>query len=406
MTTQNFARSGSGAFVTGVTYNDTDNNNFYSIGEGVGGRIFELLSGGAVIGSTVSAASGGYALAVSGIGSYEVHVTGPGLNADVGANLVLNGTNIKIDLTDNNTIETNASAILTRSSANLTLIGVQNLAGYGNNLNNSIVGNGGDNTIYGLAGNDTVDGAGGNDVLLGGDGQDLIRGGAGADTILGEAGVDFLYGDAGNDVLWGGTEGDTISGDDGLDWLLGQSGNDVLIGGYGINVYVGDDGVDVMYPNVSTLETQVFYGGADNDTATGSEGTDWFLGGEGNDTYWGRGGSDMFYGEAGNDHIHLDEANVPIVPGGDYAWGGAGEDRFYANAVLSGVNVIMDFSAADGDMLVLSQSAYASYAQLAAASVESAGYLILPLNPLYPDGAIYLYGFTSAELTSANVLLV
>ncbi len=42
--TQNFAVSGPASFVTGVAYNDTNGDNFYSVGEGQGGITTELMA--------------------------------------------------------------------------------------------------------------------------------------------------------------------------------------------------------------------------------------------------------------------------------------------------------------------------------------------------------------------------
>ena len=50
--TQNFAVSGPEAFVTGVAYNDTNGDNFYSVGEGQGGITTELRLGSTLLGST------------------------------------------------------------------------------------------------------------------------------------------------------------------------------------------------------------------------------------------------------------------------------------------------------------------------------------------------------------------
>ena len=60
MVTQDFGTSGSAHYLTGVAYNDINHDNFYSMGEGVGGVKFAI--GGA---STLTADAGGYALAAS-----------------------------------------------------------------------------------------------------------------------------------------------------------------------------------------------------------------------------------------------------------------------------------------------------------------------------------------------------
>jgi hypothetical protein len=202
MTTEDFARSGTKVFVTGVSYNDNDGNKFYSMGEGVAGRAFELLSGNTVTGSAAGMSAGGYAIGVTATGVMELRVTGAGLAADIGASFTLGGANVKIDLTGSGTLEANTSITLTRATPNLTLLGLENLSGTGNGFNNVIVGNAGSNTLSGGAGADT---------LSGGPGNDNLNGGSGVDTAS-FSGAFRLYNVSGNP-----TSGATVSGPDGSD---------------------------------------------------------------------------------------------------------------------------------------------------------------------------------------------
>ena len=64
------------------------------------------------------------------------------------------------------------------STPNLTLLGIENINGIGNDVANIILGNKGNNTLNGGAGNDT---------LTGGGGVDRFDGGAGDDTVHAEA---------------------------------------------------------------------------------------------------------------------------------------------------------------------------------------------------------------------------
>lgn len=72
---------------------------------------------------------------------------------------------------------------------NLTLTGMDNLYGFGNALNNRMIGNSGDNYLSGLDGNDRLVGGSGADVLVGGAGVDTMSGGTGADIFVLEAPV-------------------------------------------------------------------------------------------------------------------------------------------------------------------------------------------------------------------------
>ena len=68
--------------------------------------------------------------------------------------------------------------------------------GYGNELDNLIIGNSGNNVLYGRDGNDTVRGASGNDIVYGETGNDTLEGGSGSDRFYGGAGKDkFVFRD-------------------------------------------------------------------------------------------------------------------------------------------------------------------------------------------------------------------
>jgi Ca2+-binding RTX toxin-like protein len=79
---------------------------------------------------------------------------------------------------------------------NLTLTGAGAISGFGNNLNNTIIGNLADNVLSGGFGNDVLSGSGGDDDLLGGAGNDSLFGGTGVDVLTGGLGVDLLIGGA------------------------------------------------------------------------------------------------------------------------------------------------------------------------------------------------------------------
>jgi Ca2+-binding RTX toxin-like protein len=171
-------------FVTGVNYTDADNNDFYSIGESNAGRTVQLFSGATLLDTQTTANAGGYSLTTTTNGLLEVVYSSGGLASSQGAtfvNAVGNTQNIKFDLTDGNTIETNTSATLTRNSLNLTLLSIENVNATGNAFNNVLKGNKGDNVLSGANGNDVLDGGDGNDTLNGGTGNDTIKGGNGTD---------------------------------------------------------------------------------------------------------------------------------------------------------------------------------------------------------------------------------
>ena len=334
MTTENFAKSGSNIFVTGVTYNDTDNDDFYSIGEGLGSRTVTLLQNGSSVATTTSAAAGGFSLGTTVTGPVEVRFSGGGLAATMGVSVSLAGKNVKVDLVDGNTIQSNVTAQLTQSSANLTLLGIENVNGTGNDLANTITGNKGNNTLTGEGGNDTLIGGAGVDTYLGGSGDDIIRaesndnlaqsfGGEGFDKlyITGSApsGLDYaangfeelwvngvLVGSTssppppppppppsppppspppppppspteateGNDVLAGTSGNDTINALGGNDHIDGAAGADIMIGGTGNDTYVVDNSGDVVNETngsgVDTVLSSVTFSLASTTTTKGN----------------------------------------------------------------------------------------------------------------------------------------
>lgn len=167
MTSQNFGYDvASDVFVTGVHYNDTDNNDFYSIGEGQGGRTVEIYSGATLLGSGSTTAAGGYGVELTTSGQVEVVFSGGNLAQTYSVFITLSGLNAKVDLVDGNIIETNFAATLGQHASGLRLLGVENVSGTGNALDNTITGNSGNNTLEGGMGSDTLVGGNGTDTAV------------------------------------------------------------------------------------------------------------------------------------------------------------------------------------------------------------------------------------------------
>jgi Ca2+-binding RTX toxin-like protein len=183
MTTENFATSGSGSFVTGVAYRDNVKaDNFYSIGEGFSGLSVKLYNGsGSLLKSGTTASAGGYGLKTTATGTVECVFSGAALTGTIGAKFKMGSSNVKVDLVDGDDIEANVTVTLTRDASGLRLIGIQGICGYGNAANNVMFGNSGGNVLKGLAGADTINGGNGNDFLVGGIGADSLTGGYGND---------------------------------------------------------------------------------------------------------------------------------------------------------------------------------------------------------------------------------
>ena len=173
MVTEDFAKSGSSVFLTGVVYSDNDHDDFYSIGEGVAGTTI-AVSG---TGSTTSALAGGYTLATTaGVKAVTIGV--------MTFSIDLSGGNGKIDLVDGTLIKSSASLTITSGVPRATLLGVADLTLTGAAGAETLTGNKGNNALSGGGGNDTLIGGAGNDTLTGGSGDDQLDGGSGTDSAV------------------------------------------------------------------------------------------------------------------------------------------------------------------------------------------------------------------------------
>ena len=188
--TQNFARSGSKVFITGVAINDKDGDNFYDIGEQRAGIVVDAIKSGAIIASDSSGTAGGYSIGVSA-GTYQVQFHGGDLLRAVNCTVTASG-NVKVDLAGSAEILCSASVVLGSGASTATLLGVGNINATGNTGANALVGNRGANTLAGVDGNDKLLGALGNDKLLGGNGLDTLTGGGGKDQLTGGSGRDVF----------------------------------------------------------------------------------------------------------------------------------------------------------------------------------------------------------------------
>jgi Ca2+-binding RTX toxin-like protein len=184
----------------------------------------------------------------------------------------------------------------------LDLTGINDINGFGNALDNTIVGNTENNVLNGGAGDDLLVGRAGDDVYdvdtagdivqeAAGEGYDRVRAsinytlgsnvealgltgmaaldgtGNGQDnTIVGNAGANLLKGGGGNDTLEGAGGADQLEGEAGRDTLRGGDGNDILYGGAGADTLdggAGNDTIDIQIDDLATGES--YNGGAGKD---------------------------------------------------------------------------------------------------------------------------------------------
>jgi Ca2+-binding RTX toxin-like protein len=190
MTTEDFARSGTSNYLSGVVYEDADSNRFYSVGEGQGGISATLRSGATVLASTSTWNSGGYTLPTSASGALQISFTGGSISGEADATVIVASQNVKVDLVSGDKILSSATTTIGGSATRLQLLGITAIDGTGSDLPNIIWGNRAANDLFGMAGNDRLNGGAGNDNLDGGAGRDYLAGGAGNDTLTGGAGGD------------------------------------------------------------------------------------------------------------------------------------------------------------------------------------------------------------------------
>ena len=175
------------------------------------------------------------------------------------------------------TIASSVSYSLSANVESLSLTGDAAINGYGNELDNYIIGNNKNNTLNGRAGDDHILGRQGDDVLDGGSGADTLRGGQGDDIFvvdqIGDSvieweneGIDtvqtlrnfyFLpnhvenltmravatvthgYGNTLNNVMKGNLQDNFIRGFGGHDYIQGNYGSDRLFGDAGSDHLIG-----------------------------------------------------------------------------------------------------------------------------------------------------------------------
>lgn len=92
MLTQNFAKSGSSYFLTGVIYEDKSSNEFYDVGEGLSGITITINNKSYPVYST-----GAYSIPLTN-GNYELSITGDALGAPVYYSVQVSGKNRKLDV--------------------------------------------------------------------------------------------------------------------------------------------------------------------------------------------------------------------------------------------------------------------------------------------------------------------
>lgn len=252
--TEDFATSGTAHFLTGVAYDDTNGNHFYSMGEGRSG-----IAVSAEGQSATTAAAGGYALAL-GSGT-KVDVTGQVGALSFSLKVNMAPGNVKLDIVSGSTFYTSGTIWLGQGVNNVLQLGVGNLTAFGNGAANELTGNAGANRLLGLGGQDVLSGNAGNDVLNGGGGDDRLTGGTGNDLLRGALGADVFVFTAGDGIDriadFMGSDGDRLRLDDALWGGQALSGADVvsqfghMVNGHAVLRFAGGEVIHLL--NLTSL---------------------------------------------------------------------------------------------------------------------------------------------------------
>ena len=199
--TQNFARTATDSFLTGVAFDDQDGDNRYDIGEGLGSFSIVVKNNmtGAVETTTTSPA-GGYALELAS-GNYTVSFSANGF-ATTSFQTNIGNKNVKLDLIDpaaSNDAPVPSPQPVPEPTPAPTPEPIPEPAPEPEL--NMITGTMASETLRGTSDDDKILGIGGRDRLFGNDGDDHIDGGSGNDLLWGGTGTDVLTGGSGRDLF-------------------------------------------------------------------------------------------------------------------------------------------------------------------------------------------------------------
>jgi Ca2+-binding RTX toxin-like protein len=255
------------------------------------------------------------------------------------------------------TVQSSIDYVLPDNVEDLILIRNQSISGYGNSLNNILMGNEGNNLLDGKTGSDTLIGREGDDTYYVDSKFDVIieKSNEGYDIVYTNVTYTFLqdtniesvrlYGNAQIDVT-GSNSDNEIIGNDSSNILNGGEGNDILNGGLGLNTLIGGLGNDKYIINISTdqiiesvnegidtVESTISYlldsnvetltligndningtGTYENNQITGNSANNVLSGQAGNDTLNGGLGQDTLIGGQGDDLFIIDNSGDTIV---------------------------------------------------------------------------------------------
>jgi len=326
----------------------------------------------------------------------------------------------------------------------------------------------GDDIVQGSAGNDTIRGAGGRDAYDAAGGTfdridyrdaleainvdlalttfQFISRSMGSDQLRG---FEQIRGSNFNDTLLGNASDNRLYGQQGRDTLNGRGGADIMEGGHDNDTYTVDNasdsvievngfngGFDVVYSTVAYLlpdNVEVLFLQAGPINGTGNGSSNWLTGSfaantlsglDGNDVLNGRGGNDILLGGFGVDRLIGGGGVDTLTGGGDadlFEW----KARAQTGNTLATSDVVTDFSAAEGDVVVLREidargnvggfqafsfigtAAFSATGQIRAAASGTDTVLEMNISPVAgAEMTILLSNVQAASLTASAFLLI
>ena len=294
------------------------------------------------------------------------------LNAGLGADTMAGGAGNDTYVVDNtgdvvtenaaegtDAVQSSISYTLGANVENLTLTGMANINGTGNELNNILTGNNGSNILDGGLGADVMLGGLGNDTYVVDNTGDVVSEAAGQGTDIVQSGISYILGaNVENLTLTGAadingagnTQNNSLIGNGGNNVLNGDIGADTMLGGAGNDTYVVDNagdvvseaagqGTDIVQSGISyilgaNVENLILTGAA-NLNGTGNALDNILAGNSGANILDGGLGADVMAGSLGDDVYMVDNANDAIV---EYA--GEGNDSAYSSVSYTlGANI-------------------------------------------------------------------
>ncbi len=251
----------------------------------------------------------------------------------------------------------------------------------------------GSTALVGMTGVATVTSAGHHSTILGGSGSLNIVENGSNDTIVGGAGTAGVgtatinAAGATDLTVFDGTSDLSFVGGSGSATIVGSaSSHENIVGGSGPLVVANGGGQATVQGG--TGGTTLFGAAGGQSYYTGSAGAATFVGGAGSETlsaagsstnniFWGGSGAESLAGGSGNDTFTAGSASSTLT-------GGAGADNFvFQHNALAGndvTDIVTDFSAAQGDGVILAGYAVGEAANALATATSAGGSTTLTLS--------------------------